>query len=66
MDSTAIKTKTTIHILNPKAGKGAASKLKKTIKPDEFIYVSESPEASRDFIKKTIGATVNIVWYANI
>lgn len=52
MDSTATKTKTKIHILNPQAGKGAASKVRKTIKADEFIYVSESPEASREFMKK--------------
>lgn len=53
MDSTATKNRTTIHILNPKAGKGAAGKVKKTIKSDEFIYVSDSPEATQRFIKST-------------
>ena len=53
MDSTAIKTKTTIHILNPKAGKGATNKVKKNIKPDESIYMSETSAATREFIKNT-------------
>jgi len=51
MDSVAVKAKTTIHVLNPRAGKGAASKVRENLKHDEFIYVSESPEASRRLIK---------------
>lgn len=50
---TAVKTKTTIHILNPEAGKGAVSKVKENIKRDELIYVSKSPMALREFIKST-------------
>lgn len=53
MDSTIVKNKKMVHILNPNAGKGAAKKLKNTIKSDEYIYVSESVEASSDFIKNT-------------
>ncbi|MBO5261868.1 MAG: hypothetical protein J6B45_02365 [Clostridia bacterium] len=53
MDSTVIKNKKMVHIVNPQAGKGASNKLKKTIKTDEYIYVSESVEASSDFIKQT-------------
>ena len=56
MDCVATKTKT-IHILNPKAGKGAANKVNKTIKSDEIIYVSESPLASSEFIKNTCEKT---------
>ena len=56
MDCVAAKTKT-IHILNPKAGKGAANKVNKTIKSDEIIYVSESPLASSEFIKNTCEKT---------
>lgn len=52
MNGVATKAKT-IHILNPSAGKGAANKVKKNIKHDDFIYVSETPEASAEFIKKT-------------
>ena len=58
MNNVATKTKT-IHILNPKAGKGAASKVKKNIKADEFIYMSESPEASLRFIKDTCDKAPN-------
>lgn len=53
MDGIATKAKTTIHLLNPQAGKGAAKKVNKNIKPDEFVYMPESPEASREFIKNT-------------
>ena len=52
MDSVITKAKM-IHILNPRAGKGAANKVNKTIKSDEIIYVSESSEASSSFIKAT-------------
>ncbi len=62
MNSTAIKTKATIHILNPKAGKGAANRVKENIKHDEFIYVSGSPEASRDFIKSTCEKNPDVVF----
>ena len=47
------KPRKMIHVLNPKAGKGIAAKIKKTIKSDEYIYVSQSAEASSEFIKKT-------------
>ena len=53
MDCVATKTEKMIHILNPSAGKGAASKVKENIKSDEFIYVSDSPEATAEFIKST-------------
>ncbi len=62
MDTTATKSKTTIHILNPLAGKGATRKVKKTIKSDEFIYVSESPEASKEFIKSTCEKTPDVTF----
>lgn len=50
---TVTKTRSIVHILNPMAGKGAAKKMRKNIKHDEIIYVSETPEAFRDFIKQT-------------
>ncbi len=53
MDSTISKNRKMVHLLNPKAGKGTAKKLKNTIKNDELIYVSESIEASAEFMKKT-------------
>ena len=58
MNGVATKTKT-IHILNPKAGKGAASKVKENIKADEFIYMSESSKASVEFIKNTCDKAPN-------
>ena len=62
MDVIAERNKTTIHILNPNAGKGAASKVRKTIKSDEFIYVSDSPVATEDFIKSTCEKNPNVTF----
>ena len=62
MDGIATKAKTTIHLLNPQAGKGAAKKVNKNIKPDEFVYMPESPEASREFIKNTCKKSPNTVF----
>ena len=62
MDKIATKENVTVHILNPRAGKGAAKKVKENIKTNEFIFMSETPEASKDFIKKTSDKTPDVTF----
>ena len=45
------KVKKIMHVLNPLAGKGNAAKIKNSIKSDEYVYMSNSPEEATEFIK---------------
>lgn len=47
------KIKKVMHILNPLAGKGTAKKVKETITGDDYVYMSESPSATSEFIRKS-------------
>ena len=55
MDTMTEKQNKTVHILNPLAGKGTAKKVKDRIQGDEIIYMSDTPEETTEFIKKTCG-----------
>ena len=46
------KKRTTMHILNPRAGKGTASQIRKRLKDsDECVHLSQTPEDTVAFIK---------------
>ena len=45
------KVKKIMHVLNPLAGKGNAAKIKQSIKSDEFVYMSNSPDEATEFIR---------------
>lgn len=53
------KLKQVMHILNPLAGKGTAAKVRETLDGDEYVYMSESPRKTSEFIKKTCQETPN-------
>ncbi|MBO5313029.1 MAG: hypothetical protein J6B29_03590 [Clostridia bacterium] len=42
-----------MHVLNPLAGKGLATKIKEDLKSSEYVYMSKSPEEATEFIKKS-------------
>ena len=42
-----------MHILNPFAGKGAAKKVKESLSGSDYVYMSESPTDTSEFIKKS-------------
>lgn len=45
------KVKKIMHVLNPLAGKGNAAKIKQSIKSDEYVYMSNSPDEATEFIR---------------
>ena len=45
------KIKKIMHVLNPLAGKGVASRVKESLKSSEYVYMSKSPEEATEFIK---------------
>lgn len=47
------QVKKALHILNPLAGKGTAKKVKEGLNSDDVVYMSESPEETTEFIKKS-------------
>lgn len=47
------KIKRIMHVLNPMAGKGQASKIKETLNEDDCVYMSHSADEASEFIKKT-------------
>ena len=47
------KFKKVMHILNPLAGKGTATKAKDSISGSDYVYMSESPSETSEFIKKS-------------
>ena len=46
------KIKKIMHILNPLAGKGQASKIKENLESNNYVYMSDSADEAADFIKK--------------
>lgn len=48
--TSAPKIKKIMHVLNPRAGKGNVKKIKQSIKSDEFVYMSSSPDEATEFI----------------
>ena len=47
------KIKKVMHILNPLAGKGTATKVKESISGSDYVYMSQSPSETSEFIKKS-------------
>lgn len=47
------KIKRIMHVLNPMAGKGQATKIKETLKDDDCVYMSNSADEASEFIKKS-------------
>lgn len=47
------KVKKVMHILNPFAGKGTAKKVKESLSGSDYVYMSESPTDTSEFIKKS-------------
>ncbi len=47
------KIRKIMHVLNPMAGKGTASKIKETLSSSELVYMSKSAEEATEFIKNT-------------
>lgn len=47
------KIKKVMHILNPLAGKGNACKVRESINGCDYVYMSQSPKETSEFIKKT-------------
>ena len=47
------KIKKVMHILNPLAGKGTATKVKESLPSSDYVYMSESPSETSEFIKNS-------------
>ena len=47
------KIRKIMHVLNPMAGKGTASKVKESLGSSELVYMSQSADEATEFIKKT-------------
>lgn len=47
------KIKKIMHVLNPMAGKGTATKVKETLSSNEIVYMSQSADEATEFIKNT-------------
>ncbi len=47
------KIKKVMHILNPLAGKGTATKVKESLSGSDYVYMSQSPADTSEFIKKS-------------
>ncbi len=47
------KIKKVMHILNPFAGKGTATKVKESLSGSDYVYMSESSNDTSEFIKKS-------------
>lgn len=47
------KIKKVMHILNPFAGKGTATKVKESLSGSDYVYMSESANDTSEFIKKS-------------
>lgn len=48
----ASKIKKIMHVLNPMAGKGTATKIKENLNSSELVYMSKSADEATEFIKR--------------